>query len=65
MSFVDDFAAINRRLVEIKTKAEPSDEDYCPACDNGGFVCSPSPCRGQPVFLVCEVCFNPKGLPSP
>ncbi|WP_027578521.1 hypothetical protein [Bradyrhizobium sp. Ai1a-2] len=63
MSIVDDFAAIGARLNEIEHK-QPSPDDDCPVCFNGGWECY-STGFNDPHFQECTRCHNPKGFPPP
>jgi predicted nucleic acid-binding Zn ribbon protein len=62
-SLIHDYADIRSRMRgELKAEPEPK-KTLCPKCNDRGWVIDNPAC---PVFfIVCNACYNPKGLPSP
>ena len=64
MKAADDYAAINRRMAEIKGESvhAPPHLPWCPDCANTGWERRVTQSSGW-VRVVCERCGNPHDLP--
>jgi hypothetical protein len=61
-SAVFDFKDIRARMFgDLKAELVPALTEPCRFCRDTGWLLAPY--SGQ--HVVCSICFNPKGLPSP
>jgi len=64
-SLVHDYADIRSRMRgEFKAQPQPKPKPLCPKCGDSGWVAYAPP-RAPIDFIICNACYNPKGLPSP
>ena len=67
----DEYAEIAARMRELKGEVvavaveDTAEDDYCDACDNGGWVMSSYQAAHPPNLEECPRCCNPLNLPCP